>query len=147
MRLSFILLAITVALVACVDAAVAIESSKRIRSEESGRHLKEKKTGVKTKLSAADLTKEERASGLIAWMMFQGGKSRKALDKAEETVRYGRNRIHKPLRFESRVDGMYVISEKNYQAKLAHAVAEAAKTAKNDEELAKKVKLLMKKFQ
>ncbi|KAG1702257.1 hypothetical protein DVH05_010047 [Phytophthora capsici] len=155
MRLSFILFAIAVALLAFVDVAVA-ESNKRLR--ESGRDLKEKETNTKTQLSAAELkyvkaklseadfTNEERASGLLAWMLFQGPLVRsKSLDSVEETVRYGRNRIRKPLRFEKAADGkMWVISEKEYQAKRA---IEFAAAAKKDKELAENLKGVVKKLQ
>ncbi|KAK1942624.1 hypothetical protein P3T76_006123 [Phytophthora citrophthora] len=159
MRLSVVFLAIVAFFVCVVDAIpttdVAVESSRRLRLGDNGRYLKEKKTNVKTKpsradlayvkakLSAADLTNEERTPGLVAWYFLLGPLSRsKSLDSVEETVRYGRNRVRTPLRFENTPSGkhMYIVPEKEYQAKLALAVAK-------DKKLAENLKGVMKKLQ
>ncbi|KAL3665296.1 hypothetical protein V7S43_009924 [Phytophthora oleae] len=100
MRLGFLLLSLAVAILVSVDAVQATdEVATRLRSGGDARNLKEKNTGTTTKLSAADLTKEERG-GLISWMMFQSGKSKKALERLESMVkveRMGRHRIIKPF--------------------------------------------------
>ncbi|KAK1929294.1 hypothetical protein P3T76_015246 [Phytophthora citrophthora] len=96
MRLSFLLLSITLVILAV---QATDEVATRLRSEGDVRSLKEKNTGTTTKLSAADLTTEERG-GLIAWMMFQNGKSKKVLERLEsmdKVERMGRHRIIKPF--------------------------------------------------
>ncbi|KAK1942625.1 hypothetical protein P3T76_006124 [Phytophthora citrophthora] len=138
MRLNFILFAIVVALLVCLDAAVATEVSKRLRSVENGRYLKEKKTNANTKLSISDWTKEERGEGLIAWYFLLGPLFKtKSLDRIDSLGSFKTVKNHRraPPRFETRADGAHLISEKKYQAGLARRVAEKAK---NDEELAKK---------
>ncbi|KAG1706032.1 hypothetical protein DVH05_002594 [Phytophthora capsici] len=148
MRLTFVLLA--AAVLTCTDATPAtygegtstIESPNRLRSN---RNLKEKKT----KVTVDDLSNEERAS-LFEKALFWSGLAPWPLSRsksAEYVERFGKGKIHKPLRTETGVNGVRVISEKEYQAKLALAVEAAAKTAKNDKELASKVKTLMNKLQ
>ncbi|KAK1929295.1 hypothetical protein P3T76_015247 [Phytophthora citrophthora] len=157
MRLTFVLLTIAAAVFTCTDATPTIhgavtntiESPNRLRSEEYGRNLKEKKTVKTTKVSVDDLSKEERAN-LLGNALFWAGLSSKPLSRSksvEYVERFGHNKINKPLRTETRPDGTWVISEKEYQAKLALAVEAAAKAAKSDEELVLKVKALMKKLQ
>ncbi|KAL3665298.1 hypothetical protein V7S43_009926 [Phytophthora oleae] len=142
MRLSFVLLTIAAAVLTCTDAtpvthgavASTIESANRLRSEEDGRNLKEKKTAKKTTVSVDDLAKEERTN-LLGYALFWTGLSSKPLSRS------------KPLRTATGAYGIRVISDKEYKAKLARAAEAAAKAAKNDEELALKVKTVMKKLQ
>ncbi|KAL3665297.1 hypothetical protein V7S43_009925 [Phytophthora oleae] len=104
-----------------------IKSISRLRKEDDA--------NTRTRMSADDVTKKERANLLSN--LLQSRKSKKT-----QSMKYGGayGSAVRPFRFEKRGGETWLMSEEKYQAKLTEA-------AKKDQELSMNVKTLMKKLQ